>query len=136
MSTAQPFSTDLHVAAPRALAPAPARTAVDTPWIGTAVTLAGLATALAGGIGRRGALDLLPGLDGTFVTGIVAMLLLVLHGHRSRFAMLAAAPLVGISALGFFRVHNVPLAPLGLQIAIIGAIAVVTDLVRTRRATR
>jgi hypothetical protein len=134
MSSAQPYSADLQVAAPQAL-PA-TRPAVDTPWIGTAVALAGLATALAGGIGRRGALDLLPGLDGTFITGVVAMLLLVLHGHRSRFALLVSAPLVGVSALGFFRVHNLPLAPLGLQIAIIGAIAVVTDLLRSRRGAQ
>ncbi len=135
MASAQPISSGIQIhRSPRTSTPSPARTRADSPWVGTAVAAAGLVVAIAGGIGRRGALDLLPGLDGTMVSGVVAMLLLVLHGHRPRFAMLVAAPLVAVSAVGFLRVHERPLAPLGLQIALIGAIAVVADLVRSRRS--
>jgi hypothetical protein len=138
MASAQPLSSGVdrvELPTPRRVsAPVRERGGLDSPWLGTAVAVAGLAVAVAGGIGRRGALDLLPGLDGTMVAGVLSMLLLVLHGYRPRFAMLVAAPLVAVSAVGFLRVHERPLAPLGLQIALIGAIAVVADLVRARRA--
>lgn len=90
--------------------------------VGAAAVVVGAATAIAGGVLKRGSLDMLPCLDGVFVGGVIAALLFLGQGHRPRFTPLVVAPIIALGAVGFFLLHSRPLAPLGLQIALVGVV--------------
>ncbi len=97
--------------------------------LGTAGMVLGSGAAVVGGV-QRGALDMAPCLDGVFTSAVVATLLLLVQGHRPRVAILAVAPIVAIGAVGFFRLHPRPLAPLGVEVLVIGVIVLVAARLR------
>jgi hypothetical protein len=99
-----------------------------------AIALGGLVLAFAGGLGRRGALDLTPCLDGVFTSGLVAIAALLLQGHSTRFSLAVVAPIVAIAVPGYMKHHPLPLVPLGAEIAVIGAIAALVEILRAPRS--
>lgn len=98
--------------------------------LGASLAALGSTLLLVGGGGTPGALHLLPGHDGALVGSVLALVLLLVHGHGYRFAVLAAAPIAAIAAAGFVVGHPRPLAPIGLQLALYGAIGIATALLR------
>lgn len=98
--------------------------------LGAALAVLGSTVLLVGGGTRPGALDMLPGHDGALVGSVLALGLLLLHGLRYRVALLAASPVLAVTAAGFFIGHPRPLAPVGLQIALYGALGIATAMIR------
>jgi hypothetical protein len=135
------FSLSTSIAAAPRAAPenapsAPrARLALAPGSLSGAVMLAGITVAAVGGAWRPGALSLLPCLDGALVSGVVAALLLLLHGYRERLVLAAVAPITAVTAVGFFQLHSRPLAPLGLEIALIGLAALIAERARSAAGT-
>lgn len=98
--------------------------------LGAALAVLGSTVLFVGGGTRPGALDMLPGHDGALVGSVLALALLLLHGLSYRVALLAASPVLAATAAGFFIGHPRPLAPVGLQIALYGALGIATAMIR------
>lgn len=74
------------------------------------------------------------GMDGCLVVGLVAMLLAMVEGLRWRKAVAVLTPVFAVQVVACYRYRVSPIAVMGLEAMIVGALGALSELVRRRRA--
>jgi hypothetical protein len=100
------------------------RTARDS-WLAPALLIAGVVAMGYASLHRGGSQDMLPGIEGAVTVGVLAPILLLLHGLGFAEMLKAAIPIWIVQFVATAAVGGPAISGLGIDLTAIGAIGVV-----------
>lgn len=101
-------------------------------WLSPALLIAGIVAMSYASLHRGASQDMLPGVEGAVTVGVLAPILLLLHGLRFAEMLKAAIPIWIIQFVATAAVSGPAISGLGIDLLALGAIGVVLRAVATQ----